>query len=530
MKRLCLPVLLCLAALLAASAAAQPGADAALHLRLDALRDNGAIGVAGLRVNADPRLLAFYEARGRTPVWSEAKGAALLAAVRAVVGHGLTPAHYHLAELESLAAAVDPERPETAADLDLLRTVSLLELAEDLRFGKVAAAERDPPAEPSARALTDGDLDALFAAADLSVAVDALAPKHYAYRGLRRALARYREVAAAGGLPAVGDGPAMRRSESDPRVPALRRRLVITGDLAAADAVDGELFDTALERAVQRFQHRHGLNDDGVVGSSTLAELAVPVEARIDQVRVNLERGRWILRDPPVRSIVVNVAGQRLYLVRDGEVVWETRVVVGRLATRTPTFRAVLSDVVLNPTWTVPASIAPEVVADARRDPSYLSRQGFQVLDAGGGAVDPAAVEAALAEGGRFPYRFRQSPGRANALGHVKLNFENPYGVYLHDTPVRSAFAKEHRTFSHGCVRVENPLHLAELVLEDPAWDRKALEAAVAAGRTRSVKPAGTWPVLILYWTAAADLHGELHLYRDVYGRDAGLLEGLERR
>jgi len=312
-------------------------------------------------------------------------------------------------------------------------------------------------------------------------------------------------------------------------VPALRRRLVATGDLAAADVLDGDVFDTALERAVRRFQHRHGLNGDGVVGATTLAEMAVPVEVRIDQVRANLERGRWILRDLPASFIVVNVAGQRLYLVRGGSTAWETRVVVGRLATRTPTFVAALSEVVLNPTWTVPASIAPEVVADARSDPAYLSRQGFQVLDAGGGAVDPAAVEAALAGEGRFPYRFRQAPGRSNALGGVKLNFDNPYGVYLHDTPARSFFAREHRTFSHGCIRVEDPLRLAELALDDPAWDRKALEAAVAGGATRSLKPAYPWPILILYWTAAADYDGDLHLYRDVYGRDPALLAALDR-
>lgn len=525
-----LPVAVALAAALAVPApcaAAQSGVEAVLQARLERLAAEGAIGVGGVRVQRDPRLHELYARRGFAPAWDAARAAALPAAIGRAAEHGLTPAHYHLAALEALGAAAG-RGPGEAADLDLLQSVALLALAHDLRFGRIAPAERDPPASAASLDLSL-DLAALLAAPDLAAAVDALAPNHYAYRGLRQAFARYREIAAGGGFPALGEGPALRRGERDPRVPALRRRLVASGDLAAADALESDLFDTALERAVKRFQHRHGLNDDGVAGPSTQAEMAVPVEVRIGQVRANLERARWILREAPAEAIVVNVAAQRLYVVRGGEVAWETRVVVGRLGTRTPTFRSVLSEVILNPPWSVPASIAPEVVADARRDPDYLTRQGFRVLDAAGGQVAAEEVERALGAEGSFPYRLRQSPGRANALGHVKFQFDNPYGVYLHDTPARGLFAREHRTFSHGCIRVEDPLRLAELALADPAWDRQALEAAVARGGTRSLRPVRPLPVLVLYWTAAADLHGELHLYRDVYGRDPGLLEALDR-
>ena len=513
-------------ALLAASPAPRPDVAAELRLRVAGLRQGSPVDVAGARVAADPRLADLYERRGFAPVWDGARAEALLVAVRGAAGHGLDPAHYHLAALE--ARRDEGEPPAARADLDLARSDALSRLAHDLRYGHVAPAERDPPAagEPDGGEV---DLEALVIAADLAAALDALAPGHYAYRGLRRALARYREVRDAGGFPAVDDGPSLRRAEVDPRVPALRRRLLATGDLAPADALDSEVFDTAVERAVRRFQHRHGLNEDGVVGRSTLAEMRVPVERRIEQVRVNLERARWVLHGLPSSFIVVNVAGQRLYVVREGSVAWETRVVVGRTVTRTPTFSAALSEVVLNPTWAVPASIAPEVVADVLRDPDYLARLGFRVLDAAGGEVGAAEVERALAEGGRFPYRFLQTPGPVNALGEVKLVFPNPYGVYLHDTPARSHFAREDRFFSHGCIRVEEPLRLAELVLDDPAWDRRALAAAVAAGTTRTLRPSHPLPVLVLYWTAAADLHDELHLYRDVYRRDAALLAALDR-
>jgi murein L,D-transpeptidase YcbB/YkuD len=450
--------------------------------------------------------------------------------VRGAESHGLDPGHYHL---EALAAAGGgrPGDPAAAADLDLLRTDALLRLARDLRFGKVEPAERQPtPAVAQSPAGEEAGvrLEELFAAADLGRALEALAPNHHAYRGLRRALARYRSIRDAGGFPVVGEGPGLRLGDVDPRVPWLRLRLLVTGDLPPDADLLSSVIDADLEVAVRRFQHRHGLNDDAVVGTATLAELEVPVERRIEQVRVNLERARWILRDLPASFVVVNVAGQRLYVVHDGAAVWETRVIVGKTATRTPTFSALMRYVVLNPAWSVPRSIAPEILADLRRNPSYLEEQGYRVLDPAGGEVDPSTVEFERYRGSDFPYLFRQSPGTGNALGRIKFEFPNPYSVYLHDTPARSLFERERRTFSHGCIRVQDPLRLGELVLDDPErWSREALEAAIATRATRTVPLKQPLPVLILYWTAAADLHGELHFYRDVYGRDPALLRAL---
>ena len=396
----------------------------------------------------------------------------------------------------------------------------------DLGLEAAIAAEDLAPA-PEDR---DGgvDLEALIAAADLARALAALAPDHYTYRGLRRALARHRAIRAAGGFPPIGEGEALRRDDVDPRVPALRRRLALAGDLPPGDDLASPAFDAAVEAAVRRFQHRHGLNEDGVVGATTRAELEVPVDARMDQIRVNLERARWLVHRLPASFVAVNVAGQKLYVVRDGTVAWETRVIVGKAATRTPIFSAPMRYVVLNPAWSVPRSIAPEVLAETRRDPSYLERQRFRVLDAAGREADPTAVDFESRAGEGFPYFFRQDPGPDNALGRIKLMFPNPYSVYLHDTPARGLFAREQRTFSHGCIRVQDPLHLAELALDDPArWNRRSLEAALASGATRTLILARPLPVLVLYWTAATDLHGELQFYRDVYGRDEALLRAL---
>jgi murein L,D-transpeptidase YcbB/YkuD len=319
------------------------------------------------------------------------------------------------------------------------------------------------------------------------------------------------------------------RDADDPRVPALRRRLVMAGDLPADADVASTVLDETLEAAVRRFQHRHGLNDDGVVGPTTRAEMEVPVEARIEQIRINLERARWVLRDLGDAFVAVNVAGQRVYVVRGGTVVWETRGIVGKTTSRTPTFSATMRYVVLNPGWAVPRSINREVLSETRRDPSYLERQRFRVLDAAGSEVDPASVDFTSYRGADFPYQFRQDPGPVNALGRVKLMFPNPYSVYLHDTPARGLFAQELRTFSHGCIRVQDPLRLAELVLDDPEhWNLAALQKAVDSGATKTLMLDRPLPVKVLYWTAAADLHGELHFYRDVYERDPKVLRALD--
>jgi L,D-transpeptidase YcbB len=255
----------------------------------------------------------------------------------------------------------------------------------------------------------------------------------------------------------------------------------------------------------------------------------VPVHARIRQVRINLERARWVTHDLADTFVAVNIAGAIAYYVRGGDVVFETRVVVGSTSTRTPVFSAPLRYIDLNPTWTVPPGIVGEVLVSIRRDPGYLQRNGMRVLDRSGRALEPTRIDFSRYTARTFPYVFRQDPGPANALGRIKFMFPNPHNVYLHDTPARQLFDLEERLFSHGCIRVRDPLRLAELLLADTgAWSHVALEAAIATGRTRTITLPRPVPVLVLYWTASADLHGELHFYRDVYGRDAAVLAALD--
>ncbi len=272
-------------------------------------------------------------------------------------------------------------------------------------------------------------------------------------------------------------------------------------------------------------------NDTECTGGDSALTFFSVVQSRIDQLRVNLERARWFVPGLPHTYLAVNIAGARVYLMRSGATVFESRTVVGALSTRTPVFRAVLSQVVLNPTWTVPRSIVGEVLSAIRRDDEYLARNGFRVVDRAGVRIDDRRVNFSHYTGATFPYVFVQDPGAANPLGRIKLVFPNRYNVYLHDTPARALFGREQRTFSHGCIRVEDPVRLGSLVLQGQGrWTPDAITSAIAAGTTVTIPVSAPLPVLILYWTAATDLHGELHYYSDVYGRDAQLLREIDRR
>jgi murein L,D-transpeptidase YcbB/YkuD len=275
-----------------------------------------------------------------------------------------------------------------------------------------------------------------------------------------------------------------------------------------------------------------GLASDGVVGGDTIAELNVPLADRIRQLRVNLDRGRVLLRDLPDEFVVVNIAGFKVYLVRGQQIVWQGRAQVGKPYRRTPIFRSAISYVVLNPTWTVPPGIIEhDILPAARNDPAAITRKGLKVFDADGAQVDPASIDWSRYRSGHIPYTLRQDPGPANALGRVKLMFPNAYLVYLHDTPSQALFESAQRAFSSGCVRVERALELTELVLDDAArWNAASIASEIERGEVRNIPLKKNIPVLLTYWTAWVDPQGRLNFRRDLYGQDAQWAQALEAR
>jgi murein L,D-transpeptidase YcbB/YkuD len=515
---------------LAATWAPARAADAvaeALRARVEALRAGHEVRVAGEPIAARRVIPEFYEARGFRPAWNRpGQAEALVRLVAASRDHGLEPGDYHAAALGRLPgdAAAAPDAA-TRAERDLLLTDALVRLAYHLRFGKANPRELYPDWS-FARSLGGIEpvpaLEATIASASLDEAVERFAPQLAAYRRLRAALARHRAIAASGGWSVVPAGPTLEPGMQDPRVAALRARLAASGDYETQPVTEPDRFDPTLEAVVKRFQARHALEPDGAVGRQTLAALNVDVAVRIDQIRVNLERLRWVAQDLAGDYLVVDIAGFSARLFVGDREAWASRAVVGRPYRKTPVFRATLQYLVLNPSWTVPPTILredvlPKLAADAR----YLEREHMQVVDASGRPVDAAQIEWSRYRSGGFPHQIVQAPGPDNPLGRMKFMLPNPYSVYLHDTPARQLFDRRERAFSSGCIRLEQPLALAVLLMDDAErWSAESIRGTIETGETRTLPVKRRIPVLVLYFTAEAQEDGTAQFRPDLYGRD----------
>jgi murein L,D-transpeptidase YcbB/YkuD len=454
------------------------------------------VSVAGESICARAAVADFYLARNLAPAWTTGADRDLVAFIRTVDSEGLEPGDYHLA---ALTQSLDGDSRE------LLLTDAYFLLASHLLQGRV-----DPESIVSTWCLgaREADLPRLLADAldkeEVAASLRGLFSPHPAYAGLREALQSYRDIAAAGGWPLIENGPALRRGASGPRVDALVLRLLATGELGARS----NSFDGAVEAAVRKYQGSNGLESDGVAGPATLRAMRVPVEERIRQIEVNLERWRWLPHSFGERYALLNIAAFELEVFDRGPRL-SMRVIVGREFQSTPVFSSRIERVIFSPYWNVPDSIASkEIVPALRRNPNYLAREHMERVPGGG---------------------FRQQPGPKNALGGVKFDIPNRYLVYLHDTPGKTLFAESRRAFSHGCMRIEKPAELAEYLLSDQQWTRERVEQAMSAGRERAVPVRDPLPVHVLYWTAWADRGGVLQLRDDVYHRDAALYAAIKQ-
>ena len=520
----------------AASAIADPTAVAnAIHERVELVRAGKPLTIGGDPLVSRLILPRFYETRCFQAAWGPQALDQLQRAIEEAYDEGLNPDDYHRRALSEMIPALrsGAAGSELAAEADILATDAVIRLSYHLFFGKVDPEALDP--DWNAARLIDGKdpvalMESAIAAGEVGSALAALPPQQPLYQQLKAALARYRAIAANGGWPRVLDGPTLKPGVRDERVPVLRLRLAVTGDLGSQAATDSPEFDHEVEAAVRRFQGRHNLGVDGAVGKSTLEALQVPAERRVDQIRVNLERARWMLYDTPPSFVLVDIAGFDITVFRDGGPVWQSRVQVGRPYRRTPIFRSAITYLVLNPTWTVPPVIlGNDILPAVRKNPAYLAAKNLRVIDHQGREVDPAGIDWNRYTGRSFPYLLRQDPSPANSLGQIKFMFPNEHDVYLHDTPSKELFARDERAFSSGCIRVERPFELAELLLADPEdWSREKIKAAVGSKETRTVKLKTPVPVLIYYWTAQGMPDGGIQYLKDIYGRDDAVLKALD--
>ena len=499
----------------------------------EAILDGSNRSIGGQQIAATTVLPSFYAGREFQPAWlDQARFEELLQVLKGAADHGLDPEDYYYS---TLAGWPDDSDPMQLAARDVLSTEALIRFGYHLHFGKIDASGLDPDWNLTRRLQNEEPVTVLeqaVAAPHLDAFLTTrLEPGGTFYAGLRSGLARYREIAAAGGWPTVPEGPGLRPGDRDPRISAVRARLIVTDGATNGGAADPELFDPDLADAVGRFQRRHGLDADGIIGSQTIQAMNVPVDARIDQIRANLERTRWVFRDLEPRFLVVNIAGFEAYLIEDRKVAWQSRVQVGKPYRKTPVFKKKMSYLVLGPTWTVPPTILREdIIPKIKKDPGYLARKDMVLLDRSGKLVAISDVDLTAISADNFPYTVRQEPGEKNALGRIKFMFPNKHFVYLHDTQSRSLFNRAERTTSSGCIRVEEPISLAAELLGDPVeWSEAKVEERISNANNETVTLTDPIMVFLMYWTSVPDEDGDVRFFNDVYTRDQAVLEGLRQ-
>ncbi len=521
-------------ALLAVDTARADDVAHQLALRFDAELSTPRQGASGEAFDA---LRQFYVARDFRPIWIGPAGPS--AGARRFVeilsrsdGDGLYPSHY---DAEEIQQGLDDDDPAVRADLEFALSRSLIRFGGDLSAGRVDPARVDKELHIDPSAVPAAELLATAADPTIDIAeyLAGLAPQSKEYRRLKAALADYRGIADGGSWGTVPDGKTLKPGMRDARVEAMRRRLQVSGDLATK-TTEPELYDKALEAAVRHFQYRHGLTVDGAAGKKTLAALNVTIEERVEQILLNMERRRWMPDDLGQIYVFVNMADFVLKVVDGPKTVLDTRVVVGKPYHRTPVFSDEMRYIVINPYWTIPPSIARnEILPKLRKNANYLAERNIKLFsdwNASARELDPTAIDWENMKRRGFPYKLRQEPGKGNALGNIKFMFPNRFNVYLHDTPSRSLFRKTVRSFSHGCIRVENPSTLASVLLSDDGdWPKSRIEEVIAGKKRQVVNLKKRIPVHLTYLTAWVNKDGSVHFRDDIYDRDKRLQKALDR-
>ncbi len=476
-------------------------------------------------------LRTFYTQRENVPAWVNhrrptAKAAAAIKVLNTARQHGFDPEDYATADLLAMSQAVEtidkesPDRLERLAEFDARLTAGMLSFGRDVSVGR-----QHGDANFKARRKMPDLVAAVTAAVDdPETLVDAVRPPHQEYAALQKALDDLNGQREKGGWVKVS--ATLTPGQSGAAVGALRQRLAGSGNLKADPSAKdaAATYDADLVAAVKSFQELHSIAATGIVDKATLAALNVPLDWRIEQVALNLQRWRYMPDDLGDQHFFVNIPYFHLIARESGTPVMDIRVVVGKPGNNTPIFSEDMETVVFSPYWNIPDTIAENETAPAvARDPNYLARQGIEILRVSGSTsqtVDASDVKWDRPDALKGLV-FRQKPGDGNALGHVKFLFPNQYNVYLHDTPADSLFAKPGRAFSHGCVRVEEPETLAKYVLRGYSdWNEESIFAAMQSGVEKHVKLKKKIPVHIAYFTAWVDENGGLHFQPDIYGYD----------
>jgi murein L,D-transpeptidase YcbB/YkuD len=504
--------------------------------KINAGGETGSISADGIILYAQDVLSNYYELNEYIPAWKNKKNfKEVISILQDSYNEGLLPDDYHMSNINRLLEEIktNPD-PSKLADLDLLITDGLLLYGSNLIMGKVDQSKIRPGWDVPPNELPGNGDSLLYKALehkDLTRTINSIKPDNFMYTHLRKGLKHYREIAKNGGWPKIPDGEVLKPGMKDERVMLIRDYLKIVGDLPADALIsNGNIYDSTTIEAVKKFQFRHNLNQDGVIGKGTLRAMNVSVEQRIAEIRVNMERARWVIHHLPEDFLVVNIAGFNIRRLRHDSIIYYSRVIVGKHYHESPIFRGTLRYIILNPTWTLTYSIATkETLPKLKKDPGYLEKKNMIIMDRSGKILDPSTIDFNKLSAGNFPYTIQQKAGPHNSLGEVKFMFPNKYSVYLHDTPARSLFANEERAFSHGCIRLQKKWELFLSLVDDPQWNMDRINEVIASEKTTRVNLKNPIEIILLYWTAGADRDDKLYFNKDIYDRDSAVLSALDK-
>ena len=486
-------------------------------------------------------LMEFYKNREYQVAWIEKDNInQALKAIEDIYYDGLHPEDYHYALLKEKSLQFSNSQSIDSvefAHFDILLSDAIITASMHLMSGKV-----DPESLKRKWNINRVNFQDryLTAAKSLQTSIDEkhivkdfenLKPSHYMYSGLKKALVEYREYKANGGWDSIASGETLKINQKSIRISQLKARLLASNEMEEYVSVNDSVYDSILFLHIQTAQKKYGIQADGNVGKQSIEEFNISVDYRIEQIKANLERARWVMYNLEDKYIAVNIAAFELYFIENNQELLTSKVIVGKNHTKTTIFKGTMQYVVINPTWGVPRSLYGGYINKLKNNPDYFTQKNMEVITTDGKPVAIEGTDWSPYTLQNFPYMFRQKSGPSNALGYIKCMFPNKYSIYIHDTPSRSLFNRDTRTFSHGCIRTEKIRNVAELLLQpnNDGWNQDRISEIIESGTTTTISLKETVPVLIIYWTAGIGFQKNFYFKPDVYKRDNELIEALNK-
>jgi len=429
---------------------------------------------------------------------------------------------------------LEEARNATPVEREIMAARVFAETVEELRNGVTTPQFEIPDVEEltDRQESYDAILQQAYTREDPAELINLALEDNFIVANLLDALEEYRTYKERGGWEKINfDERKVEVGATDESIPLVRARLQAEGFDTGRSPEDPNLYDENLEQALMDFQRTRSMMEDGIIGPNTIDALNESVDDLIAKLEINIERARWLPESLGDKAAFVNIADYKVRMLKGDRIVDEMDVIVGEVNNQTPVFADKMETVVINPYWNVPSSITiGEIAPQQLSNSNYIASQNMEVL-VGGDIVSPSSVDWSAAANGDLNFRVRQRPGSNNALGEIKFLFPNQYAVYLHDTPADQLFSQDLRTFSHGCIRLEDPMRFAEFVTESASgWDRGRVEQTIASRERVEFQLDQQFPVYITYFTAWAGPEGNVSFARDVYERDGRIASALQTR